>query len=224
MKGLMKIFLTIIVLFFGVVLVSCKSVEHAPNEVKTYGNWINVDTYYDEIELNWEQSYFVHETLRVDIPQDWFGWGHKSDFDDLDKHDLVYQYKKRTITYYSNDTTVETELRDLDYENPTESTVNLHISVVGINVESKLLIQDEFINDYYFKYDFNNDYNNHCYFCIAKNDVNQLQSGSYNEIRLNLTILTHIDGSKSFKLKTEDGITEVGYYSSVGIYFNPNLT
>jgi len=45
--------------------------------------------------------------------------GHKSDFDDLDKHDLVYQYKKRTKTYYSNDTTVETELNDLDYENPS---------------------------------------------------------------------------------------------------------
>ena len=223
MKRLIKTFLTMIVLFFGVVLVGCGSIEHDPNEIKTYGDWINVDAYYDEIELNWELSYFVHETLRVDIPQDWFGWGHKSDFDDLDKHDLVYQYKKRTITYYSNDTTVETELRDLDHEDPTESTVNLHISVVGIIIESKLLIQDEFANDYYFKYDFNSDYNNYCYFRIAKNDVSQLQSGSFNEIRLNLTILSHIDGSKSFKLKTEDGITEVGFYSSVGIYFNPDL-
>lgn len=223
MKKLQRLLILIIVFIGGIALSACGPVDHDPNEVKTYGDWINVDAYYDEIELNWELSYFVHETLRVDIPQDWSGWGQKSDFDDLDKHDLVYQYKKRTKTYYSNDTTIETELRDLDHENPTESIVNFHINVVDIIIESKLLIQDEYVNDYYFKYDFNKDYNNHCYFRIAKNDVSQLQSGSFNEIRLNLTILTHIDGSRSFKLKTEDGITEVGYYNSVGIYFNPDL-
>lgn len=223
MKSLKKVFLAIITLISSLVMVGCGSVDHSPNEVKTYGSWNNVDAYYSEIELNWEQSYFIHETLRVDIPEDWSGWGKKSDFENLNKHDLIYQYKKRMITYYSNETKIETQLRDLDHEKPIESTVNFHISVVDINIDSKVLIQDELLNDYYFKYDFNNEYYNYCYFRMSKNDINQLKSGNFNEIRLNLIILTHIDGSKSFKLKTEDGIADVGHYSSVGIYFNPDL-
>lgn len=95
---------------------------------------------------------------------------------------------------------------------------------MGIDLDSKLLIQDELANDYYFKYDFNNDYNNFCYFRMDKNDVNQLKSGAMNEIRLDLVVLTHIDGSSSFKLRNDDGVTEAGYYSNVGVYFNSELT
>lgn len=222
-KKLEKAIFLAMVILGSAAIASCEPIYHDPSEIREYGSWTNVNAYFDEIELNWSESYFIHETLRIDIPENWNGWGKKSDFDDLDKHDLVYQYKKRNVTYYSGSSKIETSLLDLDHENPDESTMNFHISIVNINIDSKLLIQDELVNDYYFKYDFNSEYYNHCYFRIAKNDINQLKSGSYNEIRLDLVVLLHIDESKSFKLKTEDGITEVGYYNNLGIYFNPDL-
>jgi hypothetical protein len=218
-----KIFIISVFLVL-LVLSACGKVEHNPNDVKSLDKWINVDVKYTQIELHWEESYFIHDSLRVDIPDDWSGYGKKADFDDLNKHDLIYQYKKRTVTYWSGKSTIETELRDIDHEKPKESTVNFKISVFNIDIDSKLLIQDELKNDYYFKYDLNDEYNNYCYFKIAKNDLNQLKSGAMNEIRLDLVILIHIDGTKSFKTRKEDGVTETGYYKNVGVYYNPELT
>lgn len=224
MIKLRRLLILAIVFIGSITLSACGPVDHDPNDIKNSGNWIDVDVKYNQIELHWDESYFIHDSLRVDIPNDWFGYGQKSDFDDLNKHDLIYQYKKKTTTYWSGETLTETQLRDIDHEHPSESTVNFKISIVDVDLDSKLLIQDELANDYYFKYDFNNDYNNFCYFRMAKNDVNQLKSGAMNEIRLDLVVLTHIDGSSSFKLRNDDGVTEAGYYSNVGVYFNSELT
>lgn len=218
-----KCFIVIITISLLSFVSACSEIDHDPNDVKTEGNWTNVDAYYNQIELFWDEGYFLHESIIIEIPDNWGGWGKKSDFDNLDKHDLIYQYKKRSIEYYSGEIETETLLRDLDHEHPTESTLNFHVSMIGINIDAKVLIQDEYANDYYFKYDFNPDFTNYCYFRIPKNDVNQLKQGSFNEIRVDLIILTHIDGSKSFKLRNDDGITEVGYYGNIGIVFNPDL-
>lgn len=212
-----------IILFSSIFLVACVEVEHNPNDVKSTSKWADVDVKYNQIELYWGESYFIHDSNRIDIPDDWFGYGKKTDFNDLNKRDLIYQYKLRTITYWSGESSIERRLRDIDHEKPLEGTVNFKISVIGIDIESKLLIQDEFVNDYYFKYDFDSLYNNYCFFRIAKNDINQLKSGAMNEIRLDLVIFTHIDGSKSFKVKNDDGVNETGVYSNVGVYFNPEL-
>jgi len=220
---LKSIVLFCVALVFGLSLFACTPVEHDPTDIKEYGLWVDVDAKYNEIELHWDENDFIHDSLRIDFLDDWVGYGQKSDFDLLDKHDLVYQYQRRTVTFYSDDTDVEVKFIDIDHENPVESTINIHISVIDLDIDSKLLIQDELMNDYYLRYDFNLDYYNYCYFKIAKDDVNQLKSGSFNEIRLDLVIITHIDGSKSFKLRTDDGIIEVGYYDNVGIYFNPEL-
>lgn len=214
----MKKIITILVFVVLLFVTGCSDPD--PNAIKSSSN-LDINAKYNEIELYWEESYFLYDSIRVDIPEDWFGWGQKSDFDEFDKHDLIYQFKLTTITYYSGEEEFETELIDLDQENPTETTVNFLINVLEIDIDSKILIQDEFANDYYFKYDFNDEYYNYCYFKIAKNDVNQLKDGDFNEIRLDLIIYTHIDGSKSYKVKNEDGVTEVGYYDNVGIYLNP---
>jgi len=228
MKNTRLSLITLIITLGTMNLSACGLIEHDPNDIKSISEWTEVDAYYNQIELNWIESFFVHNSLRINIPETW-PWSSegaadkRSDFDGYDKHDLLYEYRKRTTTYYSGDQSIETEFRDLDHENPEESVKNFQINITSIDIDSKLLIQDELINDYYFKYDTNAEYYNYCYFKIAKNDVNQLKSGTFNEIRLSLVVLTHLDSSTSFKLKAEDGISEVGYYSDVGIYFNPDL-
>ena len=107
-KLLYGVSITILIVFFN----ACTITEPDPNAIKSYSEWSDINAKFSEIELYWEDSYFTHNSVRIDIPDDWFGWGQKSDFDDLDKHDLNYQYKVRTITYNSGSTTKETELRE----------------------------------------------------------------------------------------------------------------
>jgi hypothetical protein len=209
-------------------LFSCVSIEHASSDVKSVGETVTISAKYDEIILNWEESYFIHDDYTIDIPSDWnpkgfFDWHiDKSEFDDVNKHDINYQYEKTMKTSWGGDTWYETEFLDLINEDESEIELNFCINVKQIDLDSKILIQDEVMNDDYFKYDLNNDYYNYCYFKIAKNDVDQLKDGSFNEIRLSLVTLLHYDDSKSFKVRIEDGIANVGYYSDVGIYYNPD--
>ena len=97
------------------------------------------------------------------------------------------------------------------------------ISVVGLDIDSKITVKDELINDCYFKYDTNPGFYNFCYFKIAKNDVNQLKAGYFNQINVRLDYLEHYDEAVSFKIHEDDGLNDVGYYSDVAIVHNPNL-
>ncbi len=200
--------------------------EPDPNSIKSDGSWEDVEVHFTDIELFWDDSYYIHDSNQVDIPDEWKSYlitQEKSDFDDKDVHDLIFQYKKKEVEYYSGTIETVVEFVDIDHQNPDEEKVHFFIDVTNIDIDSKVLIQDESFNDFYFKYDFNTDYNNFCYFKMSNFDKTQLESDSFNEIRVELVILEHIDGSMSFKLKTEDGITNVGYYSDYGIYFNPDL-
>ncbi len=214
------------ILFFCVslllVLTGC-SIEHSPNEVFNISNWVEVNATYDQIELNWDSSYFIHNDNTISIPDDWYaGVIHqeKTDFDDVYIHDILFQYKFRIITYYNHETYTECKFVDLDEENPESIELNFIIDTNTIEINNQLIIQDEWINDYYFIYDFNDSIDNFCYFKISKHDITQINDGSFNEIRVNLIVLTHLDGSQTFKIKEEDGLVNVGYYSAVGIYLN----
>lgn len=204
-----------------VFITGCDSNE-TNTDVEKYGSWEKVSVYYTDIQLNWEQNYFVHNGVEINIPEDWFG-DEKKDFDDLNKHDLTYEYKIRENVLKNGEKVVEAKFADLDHSSPKESIENFSIKTLSLDIDSKILTQDEFANDYYFKYDFNEDYNNYCYFKISKNDINQLKSGSFNEIKLSLRTFEHIDNTKSFQVKEEDGIPNVGYYSKVKIYSNPDI-
>ena len=227
MKISRVILLVVITFVSGLVLFGCENNVQDPNEIKLVGEWEKYKLSLLEIELNWDESYFIHDSKKIDIPSEWKVLGitqKKSDYNDFDKHDLVFQYKKRKKLYFGGHSTYDIEFSDIDHEKPNEEkNVYFNINILKLDIESKVLIQDEHLNDYYFKYDFNDDYNNFCYFKMAKNDILQLKLGSFNEIRLTLDVLNHYDGTKSFKLKNEDGITSVGYYKNVGIYFNPDL-
>ena len=206
--------LCLLFLVFG--LVSCDS-QHSETDVKEYGHWEKISVHYTEIELNWEADYFVHDGLKIDIPETWLG-DEKEDFDNYNKHDLVYQYQKKTDVLYNGDTKTQVKFDDLDHEKPEEVSEYFSINVTLLDLDTKILIQDELKNDYYF----NQEYNNFCYFKIAKNDIGQLKGGAFNEIRLKLDVLKHVDNTKSFKVQVEDGVTDVGYYDEVDIYNNPD--
>ncbi len=226
-KCLFVLILTIVSTLF---VTACTSSTHNPDDVKSQGAWTSVEVKYNEITLNWENSYFIHGDYTIEIPNDWrvlLSHQYKADYNLLNKHDIKYQYERRLITLYSGQTSYETRFKDLDYKPPGESVINFNINVTGIDIDSKVLIITDFINSvevryYYFKYDFDSEYDNYCYFQISEDAVNKLKSGSHNEIRLSLQILTHYDGSKSFKVKTENGITETGYYSPATLFYNPD--
>lgn len=209
------------IMMIGIVLVMSGCGEQNPKTITDNGDWDDKNVTLNEIELFWEEGYFIHNSLRVDIVEDWSGIGKKSDFDDLDKHDLIYQYKVKTISYYDGSTEIVTELKDIDHEPPEEREIHFIYALNFFDLESKLLIQDELANDYYLKIDFIDGYNNFCYIRMSKNDVNQLREGSFNEIQGFLMFLHHVDGTISYKVKTEDGLINVGYYDEVKIYYNP---
>ena len=85
------------------------------------------------------------------------------------------------------------------------------------------MTMDELVNDYYFKYDTNETFYNYCYFKIAKNDINQLKDGYFNQINVQLEYEHHVDNALSFIIQENDGLNNVGVYDKVSISHNPDL-
>ena len=98
------------------------------------------------------------------------------------------------------------------------------ISTVGLDIDSKMFIKDELVNDCYFKYDTNESFYNNCYFKMAKNDVSQLKEGYFNQINVKLKYYKHIDSSLNFIIAEEkDGLNNIRVYSEVSISHNLDL-
>lgn len=203
-------------------MVSC---SHSDDEVKTK-TYEKVSVFYNEVKLDWESSTFSHNDYVITIPDKWgFGIdGQKDKFMKYDPHDIQFKYKVETTTTYGGTISKTGVFDELVYENPKTASELFEISVVGMDIDSKLFVKDELKNDYYFKYDSNDKFNNFCYFKISKNNINQLKEGYFNQINVKLAYYKHIDSSCSFIIDEEkDGLNNIGHYSDVSISHNPDL-
>lgn len=203
-------------------LVGC---SHSEDDVKTRVSKV-VRVYYDAIVLDWDAGTFTHGEYTIAIPDKWgFGvWGQKERFKEYDPHDIEYAYTLETRTTYGGSVSSVASFEELVYKKPDEASRIFEINTVGVDIDSKLFVKDELVNDCYFKYDVNHDFYNFCYFKIAKNDVNQLKEGYFNQINVKLKYYKHVDSSHSFMVAEEkDGLNNVGYYCEVSISHNPDL-
>lgn len=214
--------ITLSLLPFAVVsLVSCK---HADDDIASTSSK-TIKVYYTDVVLDWDHNTFTHGDFRVSIPEKWGAGvlGQRSKFVEYDPHDIVFSYDLITSKTYGGDTLYKAEFKELEKENPKKVDKLFEISVVGIDIDSKLLVKDELVDDCYFKYDTNEDFYNYCYFKMAKNDIKQLKDGYYNQINVRLDYYIHIDKCLSFVVSEKDGLNTVGAYSEVSISHNPDL-
>lgn len=202
------------------------SCTHDDNDIKDRVVLDTIVAHYDTVELNPEFNYFSHNGYTIAIPEKW-GFeinGQKSKFKEYDPHDIEFSYTLKELTTYGGDTRIEAFFKELKYIKPTKNNMIFEISVVGIDIDSKLFVKDEWVDDCYFKYDFNPTFYNFCYFKMARNDINQLKDGYYNQINVKLDYFTHVDEMCTFAIdKEKDGLNNIGYYSNVSISHNPDL-
>ena len=192
-----------------------------PNSIVT----TNVVAYYKDVILDWDNNTFAHNGYVITIPAKWgFGiQGIRENFKEYDPHDIVFKYVIKNGKTYGGEEVIETDFKELVYESPITNDSIFEINTTNLDIDSKILIKDELINDCYFKYDFNADFYNYCYFKMAKNDINQLKTGAFNQINVKLKYLQHIDSALSFAIDSEkDGLNNVGFYSNVSIAYNPD--
>lgn len=181
---------------------------------------------YKEVSLNWDDNTFTHGENVLSIPENW-GYGingQRSKFQSYDCHDIQFVYFETIISY--SDATVKTELEfnELVKIAPEEKEKIFEINTTNLNVDSKIIIKDELIDDCYFLYDLNEDFTNRCYFKIARTYIDEIKTGNFNQINVKLKYYVHYDGSCSFKINEfDDGLNDIGYYSSVSIVYNPAL-
>ncbi len=203
-------------------LIAC---SHSDDDIKNQTSE-RIVVYYNDVDLNWNSNTFSHGDYTINIPDKW-GWGiegKREKFVEYDPHDIEFVYTLITKTTYGGDVLFETNFDELVYKKPTELNSIFEISTIDIDIDSKLFIKDELVNDCYFKYDSNLEYYNYCYFKISKNDITQLKSGSFNQINVKLKYYKHIDSSYSFMIDEEkDGLNNIGFYSDVSISYNPDL-
>lgn len=204
------------------VLVGC---SHSETDIKSSGVE-TITVYYKDVSLDWSDHSFSHGGYTITIPEEW-GYGIKgkrSLFEGYDPHDIEFKYTVTTYVTYGGESSKKAEFKELIYREPKKHSNIFEISVVGLDLDSKVLVKDEWVNDCYFKYDTNADFYNFCYFKMAKNDINQLKEGYFNQINAKLDYYSHIDSSKSFViLEEKDGLNNVGCYSNVFISHNPDL-
>ena len=217
-----RIFTALFAIFSLFSLAAC---SHSDDEVKTH-EYEKVVAYYNEVTLDWSTNTFTHNDYTIVIPDKW-GYGIKGQrdkFKEYDPHDIEFCYKIDTQTTYGGTISKEGLFDELIYVKPESIERIFEISVVGLDIDSKLFIKDEFVNDCYFKYDSNPSFNNYCYFKMAKNDINQLKEGYFNQINVKLKYYQHIDDSCDFLIAEEkDGLNNIGIYSNVSISHNPDL-
>lgn len=198
--------------------------SHSDEDVKETASSV-IRAYYNEVDLDWEASTFSHDGYTITIPDKW-GWGFngsKEYFLEYDPHDIEFNYRVTTYITYGGVSYSAASFGSLEHIKPTESSKIFEIITSRLDIDSKILVKDELIDDCYFKYDSNTDFYNYCYFKMPKNDVNQLKEGYYNQINVKLKYYTHIDSSYSFKIAAEkDGLNNIGYYSEVSIAHNPD--
>lgn len=199
--------------------------SHSENDIKKSEGEV-ITAYYNEVSLDWTNNTFCHGEYVIEIPEKW-GWGIKgkrSSFEEYDPHDIEFKYTVTTYVTYGGETSKKAVFEELIYREPEKSSSIFEIGVVDLDIDSKLLVKDEWINDCYFKYDTNSDFYNFCYFKMAKNDINQLKEGYFNQINVKLDYYKHVDSSKSFVISEgKDGLNNVGCYSNVSISHNPDL-
>ena len=217
--------LTIPTLAFACCLItSC--FKHSPDDIETVFKPTDVTAYYNEVTIDWDSNTFTHDGFTISIPEKWGAgfYGKRSLFKKYNPHDIKFCYSLQKKITYGGEEVYVASFDELVKVEPKQETKIFDISTVGLDIDSKILVKDELINDCYFKYDTNNDFDNFCYFKIAKNDVNQLKEGYFNQISVKLRYLIHIDNSLSFAISEgKDGLNEIGYYSDVSISHNPDL-
>lgn len=199
--------------------------QHSDEDIKTQTK-TSVEVFFNEVDLDWDTNTFVHNGYTINIPEKWGVGvlGKRELFQGYDPHDIKFVYTLIKNTTYGGDVFyTEAAFEKLVKEDVSKKDKIFEIPTIGMDIDSKLLVKDELANDYYFKYDTNVDYYNHCYFKIAKNDVNQLKDGYFNQINVRLKYLVHVDSALSFEIKEADGLNDVGYYSDVSISHNPDL-
>lgn len=213
----------IILTFIPLILCGCG--EQDPNAIKYQNHVADYRVHYNEVVLNWGNNTFTHNDYTIYIPEKWGAGilGKRDRFrDEINCHDIEFAYEVLENVLYSGETTKFANFKELKEISSESKEEIFYINTNLIDIDSKLLIKDEYIDDYYFKVDFFENFNNFCYFKISKHDISQIKSGSYNQINVKLKYLLHIDGTKTFKIDAEkDGLNDIGYYSDVSIAYNP---
>lgn len=214
-----------ITIFVSAVCFFVCSCSHNDDDIKTSSVIETIIAHYNEVTLDWDNNTFTHNGYVVEIPEKW-GWeikGVRSKFKDYNPHDIEFSYNIVSNITYGGSAFEAPSFKELKYIKPSEKNKLFEISTVGLDIDSKLLVKDELLNDYYFKYDSNPDFYNFCYFKIAKNDVNQLKEGYFNQINVQLKYEEHIDSALSFITEIKDGLNDIGIYDQVSISHNPDL-
>ncbi len=201
-------------------LVSC---NHSDDDIQDSSEKI-VKATFKQVELDWQTNTFKHGEYVIEIPEKWkMGFlGQRDKFKEYDPHDIEFYYTLVEKKTYGGNVFYETFFSELKKVDPKEKEKIFEITTAGLDIDSKLLVKDELANDYYFKYDTNTDFYNYCYFKIAKNDVNQLKNGYFNQINVKLKYYYHVDEALSFVTTTSDGLNYIGKYSDVSISHNPD--
>ncbi len=211
-----------LVMSFLFLLTGC---SHADTDIKETIKKTIVSTNYSEVQLDWNLNTFTHGEYTINIPNTW-GAGIKGRierFKEMDPHDIEFSYTILEQLTYGGDVVVNSKFNELVEHEPKKVNKIFEINVTSIDLESKLIVKDELVNDYYFNYDFNENLYNTCCFKIAKNDVNQLKDGYFNQINVRLDYLIHYDDAMSFVVSEKDGMNNIGNYSDVSIVHNPSL-
>lgn len=209
-------------ILLSLVLCGCKP---DPNAIKSKTKIAEYHLKYNEVVLDWSKNCFSHNGYDIKIPEKWGAGilGVRDRFrDEINCHDIQFSYDLYEKEFYSGNKERFTQFCELKKINEEKKNEIFYINTNKIDIESKILIKDELIDDYYFKVDFFENFNNFCYFKIAKNDVNQIRSGPYNQINVKLKYFQHYDSTNTFEIdKNKDGLNDIGFYSDVSIAYNP---
>jgi len=215
----------VIPIIMSVSLFTMAGCSHSENDINDTKHK-SVTALYNEVKLDWSTNTFTHDGFTIDIPERWgYGiLGRREKFVNYNPHDVEYKYIIETKTTYGGDVFEDGVFDELVHKEPESMSRFFEIKTVGLDIDSKVLVKDELIDDCYFKYDMNPDFDNFCYFKMAKNDINQLKQGYFNQINVKLKYDRHIDSSLTFALDEEkDGLNSIGIYSDVSISYNPDF-
>ena len=128
-------------------LLSCK---HKDTDVKNELLVNTINVYYNVVQLDWNTNTFIHNENTIYIPEKW-GFeiaGQRSKFVNRNPHDIMFSYYIYKVITYGGTEYYRTEFKELVYKKPQEKKSIFEISTVGLDIDSKLLVKDELVNDY----------------------------------------------------------------------------